>query len=753
MSEFLRIFKDKKRISFLLGLFLLNLIFILKDNWAAIDVSNAYEKAIKEYQSMDIDEAYEQNKINVDKYYEEAWSYATDSEEQAAALKKAFTHEKVTPSIEHIRKYADKYQGMLDNASRMITFGLVGGKETFAYQNIRKTLIDFADIEGLDVKLENDKTVNAFLEFEMTDYMIILAILLIVASFVEEQKKGLFFIIRSCAGRNKLVFTRQIVLFLSSFFISLAFYGSTYVTFGLIHGFAPMDTLVQCFPVFDNCYTIMSIGTFVAVMILLKTIVLYMIGNLFWFMLNLFNNMLTSVGIMSVFFVLEYIAYNSTIEGNIYDILKYFNIFNYISIEETYIHYLNIDVLGKCVGILTFSIATLLLSTVAFTVIATVLAVNKRYTPSKSLRLVEIVRKKLSVISFAGHTSLARHEAYRFFKCNGVLVIMIVFGIFMYMSYEKPRPEYDQVQVYVNEHYSFVEGKLDETTDAYLIEQRKQLEKEKEELAAYVEENPDYASTQGYIYAEENLRVREEALNIMDGENVRLRQLKAEGHDVCFVNYVGYRNIFMVSSISTYVSYLIPIFFVVLCVATVFSYDNEYNLGRFLKATPRGRQPVLRLRVTYAIISTVIVWAVMNIIELYKVHTTYGLHQLGTEAASVNIFVGATSHMSIITVLILLYATRLVVLICVALVAMWISSMLQSNKISYVINLVALILPAAFVTIGAELFGWISYIDIYKAHSNVSDLVAGNYIAVIPYLICVATGVASYMRLRKKMCA
>lgn len=751
MSEFLRIFSEKKRILFLVGLLALNIIFILKDNYNLIGRSDDVEAAIEEYQSMSANQAYELNQATVDKYYEWAFNSPDGSEEQRQAVYYASLHEQITGSIVYIQEYKDKYGKMVDNAGRMLGSGLVGGKDTFAYQNIRETLIDFANIEGLQVSLVNDRSVNAFLDFEMTDYMIILAILMIVASFVEEQKKGLFYIVRSCSGRNRLVFTRQLVLLLSSFIVSLVFYGSTYMMFGIIHGFAPLDSLVQSFPVFEDCYTIMSIGTFLGLMILLKTVVIYMIGNLFWFTLNIFNNMLASLGIMSVLLVLEYMAYTTTTEDNIYDIMKYFNIFNYVSIEDTYTDYLNLNVLGSCVEIVPFSVVTLFVVTIVMVTMATIVAMKKRYTLGKSLKIVDAIREKLSLRLLGNHTSLALHEAYRFLKCNGVLIVMIVFGIFMAMTYEKARPEYDPVQVYINEHYRHVEGKLDEGTDAYLMEQREKLDAEWAELEAYVAEHPEYVETSGYRYVEEGLRIRQQALDFMDSETVRLKELKADGCDVCFVNFIGYRNIFTVSSISTYVSYLIPIFFVVLCAATVFSYDNEYNFGRFLKATPRGRMPVLRLRITYVFICTAIIWAVMNAIELYKVQTTYGLRQLGTEVASLSIFIGATSHMSIIASLILMYAIRLFVLLCIAFVAMCVSSMIQSNKLSYVINLVVLILPVAFVVIGAELFGWISFVDIYKAHGNMTDIIMGNYVAVIPYIICMVAGVSSYMKLRKKI--
>ena len=107
--------------------------------------------------------------------------------------------------------------------------------------------------------------------------------------------------------------------------------------------------------------------------------------------------------------------------------------------------------------------------------------------------------------------------------------------------------------------------------------------------------------------------------------------------------------------------------------------------------------------------------------------------------------------MSIITALVMIYLIRLIVLACVAFAAMCISSMIQSNKLSYVINLVVLILPVAFVVIGAELFGWISFVDVYKAHGNVADVIMGNYAAIIPYAISVAIGAGSYIKLKRKM--
>ena len=198
MNEWKRIISDRKRLMAILCIPLLCLVLFFYqkcdgDFGTLLTDAEEYRELLETYSSStpaQIVEAYAGN-----------WSL---SDEEQRLLTQA----------EHLLDYEEYLERVQDQAYKMQASSIFNAnRDSFTYRNIIKTAEDFADCTADGVSLGNDRAIQDWLAFSLADWGFLAAILLLVMSFIEERKKGLAAIVRTCsAGRGKLQVSRLLVL-------------------------------------------------------------------------------------------------------------------------------------------------------------------------------------------------------------------------------------------------------------------------------------------------------------------------------------------------------------------------------------------------------------------------------------------------------------------------------------------------------------------------------------------------------------
>ena len=198
MNEWKRIVSDRKRLAAFLciPLLCLALFFYQKcggDFGTLLTDAEEYRELLEAYS--------DSTPAQIIEAYSENWSL---TEEEQRLLSQA----------EHLRDYAEYLERVQDQAYKMQASSIFNAnRDSFTYRNILKTAADFADCTAEGVRLGNDRAVQDWLAFSLADWGFLAAVLLLVMSFMEERKKGLAAIVRTCpAGRGNLQVSRLLVL-------------------------------------------------------------------------------------------------------------------------------------------------------------------------------------------------------------------------------------------------------------------------------------------------------------------------------------------------------------------------------------------------------------------------------------------------------------------------------------------------------------------------------------------------------------
>lgn len=222
----------------------------------------------------------------------EQWRDHTPEDILAALSEKSSLSEnemRLQAQVEHLLDYPEYLERVQDQANKMQQSSIFGtDPNSFVYRNVVKTAKDFADSSGSGIRLGNEQAIQGWLTFSWADWGFLTAVLLLVISFLDERKKGLSAIIRSCpAGRRNLQISRLLILLLYCAGMTLLLYYLPLVVSLVVEGgWEDFSRSVQSLPDFQKCTAQLTIWEFLAQFFFLKTACGFFLGVLIWFALS-----------------------------------------------------------------------------------------------------------------------------------------------------------------------------------------------------------------------------------------------------------------------------------------------------------------------------------------------------------------------------------------------------------------------------------------------------------------------------------
>ncbi len=415
MNEWKRIISDRKRLIAILciPLLCLALYFYQKcdgDFGTLLTDAEEYRELLEAYSGSTPEQIVEA--------FSDNWSL-TDEEQR------------LLTQAEHLRDYEEYLERVQDQAYKMQASSIFNtNQDSFTYRNILKTAEDFSDCTAEGVSLGNDRAIQDWLAFSLADWLYLAVILLLVMSFLEERKKGLAAIIRTCpAGRGRLQISRLLVLLAYCAGMTLLLY---YLPLGLSlcvdGGWQDWSRPIQSLVEFQKCTVLMSITEFLVRFFLVKTICGFLLGILIWFALSFLARPQMGWLVTAAGLVLEYLLYTLIPAQSIFSPLREINVFSYVFTSGLYTQYTNINFFGFPVGRRALLLG-LLIYVAAVLSVSTILTLTRRYPFGNR----DIMGKWIDSWNRAGdalrkHFGLYGFEVYKFlFLSAGGLFLILGF--------------------------------------------------------------------------------------------------------------------------------------------------------------------------------------------------------------------------------------------------------------------------------------------------------------------------------------
>ena len=148
---------------------------------------------------------------------------------------------------DYLTGYGDWLANIQKNKDNLLTFSIFNDPNSFSGRNIIKTAEEFEKLQGVELTLGTDGAVDAFMTFRLTDYFLLVVLLLIGLSFLEERKAGLWSVVHAAPnGRLRLAIRRTLILFGVSVCGVVLLYGTNLTfAFSIYGGIDNLERAVQ----------------------------------------------------------------------------------------------------------------------------------------------------------------------------------------------------------------------------------------------------------------------------------------------------------------------------------------------------------------------------------------------------------------------------------------------------------------------------------------------------------------------------
>ena len=632
--------------------------------------------------------------------------------------------------INYLTGYADYLDGIQKQAEIQSQTSLFGKPGSFSRRNLAKTAEEFDTLRGVEVAFGSNRGLERWLSFELGDYFHLIAIVLFVMAFLEERKKGLWPIVRSTrGGRARLGLTRIGILCAVSVAATLLFNAVPFaISLGMNGGWDGLGRSLQSLESFRTCTLRLTIAQWLGRYFVLKSLSGVLIGLFLWCVLGSISNIQFSLSVLGAVLVGEYVLYAFLPVQSALNVFKYFNIFTYVHTFTLYTEYLNVDLFGFPVGIRELALTALAVLGVSFAVLAVLIQRNRRPEGNRDLLSRISLRMNRALDTVRSRLTIGGWEVYKalVFQYGAIILLVVLFATSRLTFVSYTTESQDQWYIaYVRD----MEGPLDETADEYLAHARESIPAGSEDAGALMS-----------------------ALNKLENQVSRLRERAAErDYQPWILNESYYDLIYGPTSqdrqrLNAAAAMVLTAF----CCANLFAFERQSGVMPMVRSTKRGRGELFRWKVLLTVLLSAFVWAAVYVREVQALFTWFQPQTLAAPVQNIDALAAFPVVLTVTQYLALLYAIRLVMLLCVGFTVLLISQHCLGVQTAYLISAGILGVPALLTVLGIDILKWVSPLVPVSSAELLWGLGSGSLIYALPWVLWLACGVAALWLCRRR---
>lgn len=621
---------------------------------------------------------------------------------------------------EYLTGYGDWLENIQRNKENLLTFSIFNDSKSFSGRNIIKTADEFKKLESVNLTLGADGAINSFMSFSLTDYFLTLLLILIAFSFLEERKAGLWSVVHAAPnGRLKLALRRTLILFLSSVCGVVLLYGTDLIIgFYFYGGIDSLGRAVQSVKILGKLPMISSVGGFLVNYFILRIAAAFLISLILWLMLTVINNVKYTIIVTAGILAAEYGLYTFLPVQSAFNILKYFNLFTYISLSDLYTNYLNIDIFTYPLGIRSISQFSLIPLCLILAAVCIYIHCHKKPASGRDLlgkiayRINSVTDKLLRRLNLMG---MELHKTLWIQK--GIVIIILLSFAAVKLPYTVKIPITSLADQAASKYTAQFAGEITDSTVALINEEQNRLD---DILTSY--ENAKTAYENGEIeYPELDKYNREASSAQINAEGLskvleRIEELKnfsvEHGFTPWLIDETPFESVYgSRAQNNQQQAALLAVLALTLLLAGSLTYERQSGMTYLLRSTPQGRGALIFRKLTLAALMTTLVWGVVYGMELYTLITNFEITAWNASARNLSMLTEFPLNCPVTVWLALLYIYRWLCLFCEAIIVLFISDLLRRPEAAYIAAAGVMLLPSLLYTyVGIEIFRPLSVI-------------------------------------------
>lgn len=668
-------------------------------------------------------------------------------------------------------QYAASYPGYLEKIltqnDDLTGISIFQKKDSFSFRNLEKTKADYKSLVGLKAEMGNFRALESVVSFETADYITFIFGVILVWSFFDDEKKGLWCVnYATPGGRMKLAMARCGVLLLgNSIFQTVLFFllfGSAFLLYG---GIEDIGCSVQSSPLFRDCILQVNVWEYLLLFVMLHLAAAFAMSLFVWMVLLFCRSHMLSTGLLLIVLAGECVFSNGLSDQSILVGLKYGNLFRLIHPGDILYNYRNFNLFSYPINCFRAYLCLMLVTIMLSIVISAWITSVRR--PIATVGKIELriagLLKKINRVCHQGlsHLSVFGMEVYKILVMHKGILFLIVWIYLLVSQIDTRSIYYLGTGAVLKEIYSEYSGPDDGRLRAYIVRQEAVLQQEQlqyeKAVSAYEagEISREEMENASMVYSSFSaLEGGIESVNMQLGYMERIKEER--GISAWFLSDKGYRILWTGDGLYQGQGYgkqeqrgLLAIIVLILLLSTVFSYDRTCGMEKLMRAAPYGREKLFYIKIRVAGLTCLFICLVTYGLELYEVQKLYPVSCLKAPVQSLDFMEHFPIVMAAGSFLLMVEMIHFLVLFMTAMAVFACTVYFRGIK-GVAAALIILVFPAALQMLG---FDWCQYISVLQPLVYVRILQEHGFVySIISVIAMMVIGTVCYLLVKKRWC-
>ena len=600
-------------------------------------------------------------------------------------------------------RYITNYDNFIGNmnkrAEQQLKFSVFAEEGSFSYNNIKKTTSDFENLNGTQLEAGNNSAVENSTTFVLTDLLVFaLVFLMCIYIFTFERDKGLYSLIRTTKnGRVPLIISKLSVLVFFTVLISLIYYSSNIAVCGLYSGLGDMTRNIQSSEIFMNCNLNLQIWQYLVLWCLSKIITMCVLALLIALIFVLIKNTAMIFIVTALAILAEGIMYLAIGSNSPFNQLKYINFFYFLSGNNGFGNYLNVNLFSQPVNItVIYVIAMIVISILSVTIICSSFVKSTQLSRKKVfVPMLEKLRGKFGKIQ--GSVSVFKGECFKHYKGSMAILVIVLLVFIAYLNLTD-----DISIVYTSAQESAYSTYMDELEGELTQEKVDFLQKQQDYFNGLNEEL-------NTISLDTTLSAEEKEMRIMAVESIlktkgaafeEISQQASYIKDVgekfnikpVFINNIVYKR--LVENPTREWQYFTLLMAVIIFISSnIFAFEHKRHMINLIRCTQKGKLKLVLSKVMTITLTTIISYTLIYLPYYINFIKTFGTESFNTPIVFMQDFSNIGSTISVSGMIFVTAATHIMAAVTVMMAVAMFSQTLKNNILSMIVATVIVLFP------------------------------------------------------------
>ncbi len=598
--------------------------------------------------------------------------------------------------------------------------GSLGQQSDYIKRNREQTIADYRSLGELTLQSGEDNGIRALLGFTLTDYLMLLAPLLLVMELVSAQRSACGVMLRCTKkGRWQLMFWRMLALFSVSAVSVLLLWGSDLVYSGMYFGDPVLGRPLQSIMEFQQCHFALTVGEWFVAMGICKLFAVFCIALVFWLVLSVCQPILSAL-VLLLTVGGQLLCYILIVPAVAFNYPKFCNLFALLDADLFFTDYCNLNWFSHPFGMFESCVITCMILLILLAVSCVVcIAMLHPFVVGSRLQFYGEKLRAWCSVRFGCH-SLFWNEGKKLLIAQRGLLILAITAALGYSLWQDlmfyTATDYRMLEIY--EQY---EGEVTDEKLTKIADRIERLENNVQQYKISVQHAIDIGlSDFAVAEAQGKLAQAENELHCYQDVQTALLDVRhyteETGYDAWWIRQDAYVHLFSEAAGVRRCGMLL-----LLCLVFLFSgigaYENQFGAIPLLRSTKRGRWGRNCNKLFWIAGLSCIVALALYGIHALRIEDSIGFAFTEAPMHSIAILRDIPFSISLHSFILLFMAARMLAAVLFALTVAWIGSRCRNPQNALLVCLMIFLLPAALCETGISILrpiDWICWLGLYQ---------------------------------------